>query len=935
MLLYSLDWSKENYRNPENVNCIKVRIKGITSKGKTVIVHKKYNEWVGICTKNIKKTLNSIRYYLPTIQLSCEKLNNMQYQKILPYFRQRLMKKNKLTNSPKNFYKVYSKTAYINDIGTILNKYKISYYSPEDWLVRLYIDLCTKNECNNFFYMWYNVSNSSDMLLESMTLNRNCTEIPDIKIASFDLETVPLDGENRVPTGHDENDQIVMISIVKWSYKFNHDPEQIEKIVLYLNPIQIPLNGVPLNAVEFYDERAMLTAFHKLIRDCHLLTGYNINNFDLPCLLARIVLLNMKKELALYSSKRVGTYIVPTFQDKIVIDMYHFIQIFSNFNLPSFKLDVVAKCKLNKSKFPIKATAIHHYYSKPVTLDLLMSQDVHFVYNALKPKNVDVSEFGTFFDCLKYCLEDSMLVYELFKKELVLTFLIERANVTIQTVEQALYFGNTKYILDVFKTYGTCMGYFFNMAFFHNTVEENLEKYKEFLVLNKKNKWTYQGALNFGILGTLFRNVVSLDFLSMYPSIVVNHNLSYETSGMIFTEDYLKLSEDVKKECECIPYRLHSENDFLVQDKFDHNEYSHPRIDLDQDKLIMISYKGEMGFLPNIMNIFLEKRKEIQKQYKQTKEVTLYTRQLNIKLFLNSIYGSMASTDFPFAYLDIAMAITCFARIYLLAIAEYCTQILGYPAVYGDTDGIFVVDYPYKNCDLINRYLNQKYMILQFDKFMSSLLIISKKRYVYEDNKNEPVAAGFEKRANALTKFMIKKISKSVFEAINKNETSVGTGWLIWVNTLIEAFSMCNNPKTYCITRKTKQLHEYKPNSCPQLKIIKKNPSKAGEYIDYTYSATDIAYSQSTKWIMEVEECKEVNFEKLFMSQKKILIDLLNITFFKSDNSVQLCNQVLNTMKWKSFVNAEVVSLREYKKPIKILVLKSVKYTFHLNDCTN
>lgn len=930
MLFYSLNWSKEKYKNRSNVNSIKVNIKGITSEGKTLVIQKKYDEWVGICTKNIKKTLQLIQHFFPGIHLSYTKLNNIQYKKILPYFKQRLEKR-KLTNNPKYFYKVYSKNAYVNDIGTVLNKYKISYYSPDDWLIRLYIDLCTKNNSNNFFYMWYNVSNS-EMLLKSMSLELNCKEIPDIKIASFDLETVPLDGENRVPTGHNENDQIVMISIIKWSYKLNHDPTNIEKILLYLNPLQTKLNDVPFDAIEFNEEKKMLKAFHEHIQDCHILTGYNINNFDLPCLLARIVLLNMNHELNMYSSKRIGTYIVPTIQDKIVIDMYHFIQIFSSFNLPSYKLDVVAQYKLNKSKFPIKATAIHHYYNKPITYDILSSKDKHFVHNELKLKNIEISEFGTFFDCLEYCMEDSVLVYELFKKELVLTFLIERSNITIQTVEQALYFGKTKYIVDVFKTYGTCMGYFFNMEFFHNTVEKDLEKYKEFLVF-KKDKYTYQGALNFGITNTFFKNVASLDFLSMYPSILVNHNLSYETSGLLFIDEYLSLPEDLKNECECIPYRLHSENDFLINNKFNHEEFSHPKMDVVKDKLLMIAHKGAMGFLPSIMNIFLEKRKTIQKQYKQTKETTLYTRQLNIKLLLNSIYGSMASADFPFAYLDIAMTITCFARLYLLASSEYITQVLGYQTVYGDTDGIFVVDYPYKDCDLVNRYLNQKYMILQFDKMMSCLLIISKKRYIYEQN-NEPVAAGFEKKANVLTKFMTKTVAKYAFDALKNNEMDVGTGWLIWVNTLIQAFSMCNNPRTYCITRKAKQLHEYKSKSCPQLKIIKNNPSKAGEYIEYTYSATDIAYSESNKWIMEVENCKEVNFEKLFMSQKKILTDVLNIVFFKSEKALHLCNQVLNTMKWKSFVNAEITSLRKYKKPITILVLKSVKYTFELNTCT-
>ena len=923
MLFYSLKWSKTNYKK----NRIKVNIKGITADGETKVIQKLYDEWIGICTKNIQKTIALIRKYFPGSHLNFKQLNTMQYKKIFPKFKDRLFKK-KLLYKPKNFYKLYSNNVTINDIGIVMDKYKISYYTPNDWLNRLYIDLCTTNNTNNFYYMWYEISDS-DMLLDAMKINVNYQEKPEIKIASFDLETVPMDGENRVPTGHDENDKIVMVSIVKWNYKYE---DSSEKILLYLNPLNIKLNDIPQHCIEFFDEGEMLKKFHTLVQDCHILTGYNINNFDLPCLLARMVLLNLKYDA--YSSKKFGNYLIVTFQEKIVIDMYHFIQIFSSYNLPSFKLDTVAKFKLNKSKFPVKSTTIHYFYTH-LNADALQSKDKNFVYNLFAPKNIALSEFGTFFDCLEYCLEDSVLVYELFKKEFALTFLIERANVTSIDMEQALHLGNTKYILEVFKTYGTCMGYFFNMEFFDNTVENDLENYKQFLILKNKS-YTYQGALNYGEAGGFYKNVAGLDFLSMYPSILINQNLSYETSGLIFMDEYLKLSDDLKNQCECVPYRNHSEKDILTNDKFDHTVYKQPEIDLQKDKLIMISYKDEMGFLPTISNVFLEKRKEIQKQYKITKQDTLYTRQLNIKLFLNSIYGTMACNDSPLAYVDIAMSITCFARLYLLAVSEFTQQVLGYITAYCDTDGIFVVGYPYKNCDLINQYLNQKFMILQFEKVMSCLLIISKKRYIYESN-GKKILAGFQKKANTLTKWMSETIVDAVLHALKTDckNLDASQGWVVWVNTLVNAFLMCRNPKTFCITRKTKQLHEYKSKTCPQLKIIKKNPSKAGEYIEYTYSQTDVAASQSSKWIMEVDECEQVNFEKLFIGQKKIFIDLLNRGFFGLKDARKPCEQVLNTMRWKSFLNTEISTYLKERRELMILVLKSVKYTFHLNDCTH
>ncbi|GIY41345.1 uncharacterized protein CDAR_66761 [Caerostris darwini] len=109
------------------------------------------------------------------------------------------------------------------------------------------------------FYIW----NTEGQLMDVV---KKCKEIPNITIGAFDLETIPLDGEDRVPTGHDETDRIVMISIVKWNNTNN-----LEKIVMYLNPIKESLN---INGYEYFEESEMLKDFHKIIEDCHVLTDY-------------------------------------------------------------------------------------------------------------------------------------------------------------------------------------------------------------------------------------------------------------------------------------------------------------------------------------------------------------------------------------------------------------------------------------------------------------------------------------------------------------------------------------------------------------------------------------------------------------------------------------------------------------------------------------
>lgn len=912
MLFYSLNWSCKRRISSKHVNHITVLIQGLTSNGQNIIFEKIYDEWLAVCTNNIHKTISQIQYFFPGIEIRYEILKNREYKKVLPNFTDRLLLKKQLLHRSKNFFKLYSSNAYIFDIGVVLDKYKISYYRPEDWLLRLYIDLCL-DDGTSFYYHWYNVGNSK-MLLESMQLNLEYMENPAIHIVAFDLETVATDNEKRFAFGHDENDKIVTISLVKWNYRF----KVVEKFLLYLNPllnsVNCSLQRLPdVKYLEFFSEKELLETFYATINNCHILTGYSINKFCLPCLLARSVLLCMKDKLQMYSSERTGTHIVTTIQNKIILDMFDFIQTFSNQNLTGVQLNEVAQSKLHRSCLPIDITSsLHYYYHTDLvnTTDILVSCDKKYLYEYLKPK---CSEFGTFSECLNACMENSVLIYLLFNHELALAFLIERANLCAINIQSALYMSKSKYILNVFLTTGIRLGYFINVHFFQNSVQKDLIKYREILVHRKNKPPTYQGGLNFGIPGTFFKNVTILDFFSMYSSIVVNQNLSYETSGLLELHTFLKLPDDIKKQCTVVPYSQHTEKEIFLAKQFHSSSYTFPEMDVKKHRFLMVSYKNEMGFLPSIMNEFLEKRKALQKQYKAKKEPILHVRQLNVKFLLNSISGCLGSENFDMAYVDIPMLITCYARNFLLGASHFVQHVLGCTTVYSDTDSIFVLQYDHENCDIINRYLNQKYMVLQFKKRVSSLLIVSKKRYLFrEENHNNCKAVGFEKKTSF--KWMPMYIAEKVIRALEHNERSASQGWIIWTKALIQVFAMCSNPKAYYVT----------PKICEN---------------NFIYPRADVS-----KWASEekkisfplYEDCPEINFEKLLINdQKKLILNLLNIAFFNLHDSaalIQPCNKVLNTMAWKRFLNAEFICLKKCKKPILILVLKSVKYSFEINQ---
>ncbi|GFY66920.1 DNA polymerase [Trichonephila inaurata madagascariensis] len=853
---------------------------------------------------NIYPITNDNLYIVPNLngsRIRYERLGRETFKKILPYFETRL-ETGKLEYVNKPFYKVYAE-ANLEDVGLFFNKYKIAYFEKMDWLVRIYIDMCKK------------------------------TDLPNCTLASFDLETVPLSGENRVPTGIDSMDRVVMISIVKWNQHI------VKYFLLYLTPCpkSEPLKALPLHydeniidyeLIAFNTERELLIHFHKLIDDVHVLTGYNINNFDFPCIFARLVWLQMNNILKYYSSKNIGDYLVTTYRGKIVIDMYNYFKIFSSYNLPGFKLDDVAKAKLGKAKISLKSTGIHYWYStKKATPELLRCPDVKKCYDLLNPHSLREDQFGTFRKYLEYCLIDSELVRLLFQKETALHFLIERANFTAMDVVHALHYGNSRYLLELFKTYGTLLGYFINIRFFKNMTEP--EKYKSMFVND-----TYQGALNYCIPESYYEDISVMDFTSMYPCSLLSSNLCYGTCTILTNEEYL--ASPVAHTLTAIPFRNHSEEDFLnckMKKEILDETYQYPSFNPETDKFVVIVNQKTKAFLPELVLHLLNLRKFHQKEWKSTKNVYHYNAQLNIKILINSLYGIMASKDSCLAKLVIAITIVTLARYQLLGSFNFMVQ-NGYDVCYADTDSLMVHRWPVDNCDSVNKYLNLPHVEIKFENRFKKLLIISKKRYIFELDTGKYITKGFQKKSNELIDYMTNKILKSAMENFNVGRDP-SQGWVIWVETLNEAFYKCRDPKKYSISRKTKNIDEYKSTTCATVKMLQKYPEKSGEYIEYTYSRADIAAKETLKWIMDVDEVKYVNFEQLFMSQKKIFITLLNISFWNMQNPFEPCQKVLNTLKWKSFLHAELLHWFNTREKILILVERGIKYSFEINDHLN
>ena len=279
-------------------------------------------------------------------------------------------------------------------------------------------------------------------------------------------------------------------------------------------------------------------------------------------------------------------------------------------------------------------------------------------------------------------------------------------------------------------------------------------------------KTPYEGALVLIKKEGYYENIAIYDFSSMYPSIMRTFNLSLETVRKLSEEEYnslLKLDES----------KLH-----LVR------------------KLVEDSENGKVGFIPSILDELYEKRKKYKASGEKTKEVA-------VKLIMNSFYGYFGGEDSKFKSVRLASLTTAFARFLISRVFNR------FGGIYGDTDSVFL---PVREEDIdrmneeINNYVRSLFegiiskrffMKMEFKLLFSSLILLDKKRYIglvsLDEKKNrvneifskgsELVRSDFTVFGKRLLDELVRKILveknldiKSVFEFLRIKKESLFRG---------------------------------------------------------------------------------------------------------------------------------------------------------------
>ena len=269
----------------------------------------------------------------------------------------------------------------------------------------------------------------------------------------------------------------------------------------------------------------------------------------------------------------------------------------------------------------------------------------------------------------------------------------------------------------------------------------------------RRRKPQYSGGLVLEPIPGLYDQIILvMDFNSLYPSIIQEYNISFETVIRKATQSFKEENTwnntnkkpeknkknktnkkgDNKKEEETVEDKTDEEkseiNDFNEDDDTTDNV---------EDK---IRYKSPFATLPSILKYLVEERKNVKNQQKQEKDKfkhsLLEIKQKSLKITANSLYGYLGYKNSRFYAKEIAALITKTGR-RILRNAANIVKKLGYTIIYGDTDSVMVntdtqeimkaVEIGKKLRDAISK--QYKLLIMDIDGVFKSMLLLKKKKY--------------------------------------------------------------------------------------------------------------------------------------------------------------------------------------------------------------
>ncbi len=434
------------------------------------------------------------------------------------------------------------------------------------------------SRCENF-------ACDSSILASGFKKIENFTIAP-LKYLSFDIECLPLDGGMPSP----DVSPIIMIS-------FSFEPEYRGHKTLVL--LAKPAEGINSDVLPCKDETEMLNRFFEIFceYDPDIVAGYNHQDFDIPYITDRVRALAAQgkainpvvgRDGSKIGYRRFGLLTRTEIKGRVVVDALPLVR--RAFSLKQYTLRAVSKELLNREKLDVPPLEMEEYW-------------------------FDTGEkFRKFVD---YARRDAELALELILNLRLLDKYIALAQVSGSLLQEIVDGGQTSMVETLLlREFGRRD----RVLLPKPDDEVSAERYEMSSDL--------KGGEVLEPKKGLLENVIILDYKSLYPTIMMAHNLCYST---VVTGD----------RPDGATIKPPSGGEFVPPDVY-------------------------KGIVPSILEDLLNQRSLTKKRMRSTSDENEYrvldATQLAVKILLNSFYGYSGYARARLYNLTLANAVTSFGR---------------------------------------------------------------------------------------------------------------------------------------------------------------------------------------------------------------------------------------------------------------------------------
>lgn len=467
------------------------------------------------------------------------------------------------------------------------------------------------------------------------------------RVLSYDIEALPRinpeTGESEFPEAH--RDIITTIGVTCFDmveqnmiqHVFMFEPEGPQNTVLpaLSDEMRTDEYDPSVTTVHTYrDELKMLKAFSDYIRtyDPDIITGYNVLNFDNVYIIRRIEALCSGHE-GDYCSKCSG---IRTFsrvrRPTTLTKKYTFSK--QRGGRESWDAWIEGRDWMDLYNVIMNDHNLRSYSLDNVCAELLGTKKMHIEYSDI-PKHQKTTPGRAFL--AQYCVKDAWLPCQIMIRRCKLVNAIQMAQVTGVPLTSILHRGQQIRTLLLM------------LQFCKARCRKDPSHPRYFLPDESANKPPpiegFEGAVVIRPIPGFYQTpVVTLDFASLYPSIMRAYNMCFSTLIPTFREARrLQLAWSPET------HQIKDPKDDAYPEMRPVRSFDYPEggafkyVSTDND-VCFVTTKKRVGILPEILQQLLSERKRVKRQRKQFDEksmdyAVLDGRQLALKVCANSVYG--------------------------------------------------------------------------------------------------------------------------------------------------------------------------------------------------------------------------------------------------------------------------------------------------------